>query len=158
MVFSDPVKADPRKLAKAQEFEARFGLHLRDTVKSWNAKASPELAGGGKKLIIKPGVQSLKIVSGGARVWAGAISGDSNLSVTMQFIDAASGALVASPTIAKSSNGFAGAWSFGPTDNNLMSYVAETANQYLALYLSPDEAAPVPEPQPAQAEAPAPAQ
>lgn len=32
MAFSDPVKADPRKLAKAQEFEARFGLHLRDTV------------------------------------------------------------------------------------------------------------------------------
>lgn len=158
MVFSDPVKADPRKLAKAQEFEAKFGLHLRDTLKAWNSKSGAEAAPSATKLIIKPGVQSLKIVSGGARVWAGAISGDSNLSVTMQFIDAASGAIVASPTIAKSSSGFAGAWSFGSTDNNLMSYVAETANQYLALYLNPDEATPAPEPQPVPTEVPAPAQ
>lgn len=158
MSFSNPIKADPRKLAKAQEFEARFGLHLRDTLKAWNAKSGAEAAPSTKKLIIKPGVQSLQIVSGGARFFAGALSGDSKITVTMQFVDAASGAIVASPTIAKSSSGFAGAWSFGSTDNNLMSYAAETANQYLALYLNPDEATPAPEPQPVSTEAPAPAQ
>ncbi len=154
MTYSPLIEADNRKKSKAKDFEARFFPRIQTTLDAWNAKGSAaDAAAGAKQLIIKPRIQSLQIVSGGARFWVGALSGDSNLSVSMQLIDAASGTLLANPTISKSSNGFAGAWTFGSTDNNLMNYVAETANQYIIFHLNGGQAE-----APATAEVTAPAE
>lgn len=159
MALSAQVRGDPRKSAKAAEFETRFRLFVRETVNGWNARAGSAPSSGTKKLILKPGIQSLQIVSGGARFWVGGLSGDSRLTLTMQFVDAESEAVIASPTISKAAGGFAGAWTFGATDDNLLNYVAETANQYLILHLNADapKPGPAPAPEPAPA-APPPAQ
>lgn len=148
MTLSALVKADPRKVAKAADLESRLSALTQQTLAAWNARASA--APDESRLIIKPHLQSLKVVSGGARFFAGALSGDSSIAMVLQLVDASSGAVIASPTIVKSANGFAGAWSFGSTDNNLLNYVAETANQYILFSLAaadsktiPVEAAPV---------------
>ncbi len=161
LTYSKQVQADPRKVERAKDLEVRFTPRIQKSLDAWNAKATTNAGADQKKLIIKPNIQSLKIVSGGARFFAGVLSGDSTISVYMQFVDPASGAIVAGPTIVKSSGAFAGAWSFGATDTNLMNYVGETANQYILLHLNtptdqpaPAEAAPA---EAAQPPAPAPA-
>jgi hypothetical protein len=134
--FSQEVQADGRKAKKASLLASRLADEAGKPVAEWNGRAMP----GEGKLIVKPTIERFRIVSGGARFWAGAWAGESGITVTLSIVDAATGSVVASPVISKTANSMAGAWSFGSTDNNLINYITATAREYLIVHLI--EAAP----------------
>jgi hypothetical protein len=59
------------------------------------------------------------------------LAGESSIAMDLELRDATTGALVANPSIARSADAFAGGWSVGATDQNLLSYIADIASQYL---------------------------
>ena len=163
LTYSDAVAKEDKKVKFAKGLETQLRALLEATFADWMASARPN----GRKLVIKPYVVTLKVVGGGTRFFVGAFAGDSEITLALQLYDGDSGTLLGGPTIAKSSNALAGAWSFGASDNNLDMYVVEIAKQFMLNNYRPDAAAanapakllPLPEPDPAtspdQGQAPA---
>lgn len=163
LTYSEAVAKEERSLKAALGLETQLRDLLGKTFLQWQANAPTN----GRKLIIKPHIQALKMVSGGARAFGGALHGKSGITMDLQLVDGESGTLINSTTITKSSGAIAGTWSFGASDNNLDMYVVEIANQFLVNNYRPDAAAatapakllPLPEPDPAtspdQGQAPA---
>ena len=76
MVLSPAVQNEPGKVKAAGELENTLRAKLQPLLDQWKAPASSGRSG---KLIIEPHLASLKIVSGGARFWIGAMAGDSSI-------------------------------------------------------------------------------
>lgn len=84
-----------------------------------------------RSLSIEPELLSLRVVSGGARLWAGAFAGNSSIKLKLTIRDNDSNTVIGSPVIYKESNSMAGAWSGGESDQNLVGYVVDISEQYL---------------------------
>lgn len=125
MEYSDGVLEDQRKVDVAKKLEDQLYPRLNATLAGWSDSSSDN------KLVIQPRIVTLRVISGGARFWAGALSGDSSISMSMQLMDSNTQAIIANPTITRSSNSIAGAFSFGKSDKNLLEYITEITNQYL---------------------------
>jgi hypothetical protein len=117
--------------AKKQAYADKLGNMLETKITpllgEWRAASD----GGSGTLVIQPDAVKLKVVSGGARFWVGAMAGESKVDMTLRLIDKESGKVIASPRIARSAGSMSGAWSFGATDQNLLRYIVDIANQYL---------------------------
>lgn len=85
----------------------------------------------GRTLLIKPRVEELKFVGGGARFWAGAFAGSSAVVMRMQLVDQQTGKVVADPEFYQRAAAMGGAWSVGGTDNGMLARIATVAQQYL---------------------------
>lgn len=127
MTMSPEVEADARKTAQVQDLEAKLKSRLQPLLDQWNrAGGSPE-----RVLVIEPTVQQLRIVSGGARFWGGAMAGESLVDIDLKLVDQASGARVGEARVSRSSGAMAGGWSFGATDLNLLDYIVDICHEYL---------------------------
>src|SRR5439155_7485199 len=89
MEMVDDVADDAAKAPVAKDLEARIQERMRPIFKRW---------------------------SGATRFFAGAFAGDSSIAMDLQLRDAATGAVVANPTIVRNASAFAGAYSVGSTD------------------------------------------
>src|SRR5439155_23412503 len=89
MEMVDDVANDAAKASVAKDLEARIQERMRPILKRW---------------------------SGATRFFAGAFAGDSSIAMDLQLRDAATGAVVANPTIVRNASAFAGAYSVGSTD------------------------------------------
>lgn len=129
MAMIDGVATDTAKASVAKDLDVHMQTRLQPMFKQWNAEnaglTSP------KTLIVQPRITKLRVVSGGTRFLAGAFAGDSSIAMELELRDATTGTVVANPTIARNANAFAGAYSFGSTDQNLLGYIADIATQYL---------------------------
>ena len=131
-----PVAIAPDVAAKADKLEVanRLGrdleTRLQPMLKKWEVSASPEARS--RTLVIQVAVNSIHVVSGGARFWVGAFAGKSNVDVDLKLTDKQSGQVVAGERINKSSDAMAGAWSIGSSDRSLPEYVVEIVLEYLA--------------------------
>ena len=74
---------------------------------------------------------SLRIVSGGARFWAGALVGDSHIDLDLVLIDGKTGVVIEKARIRKEAGAMTGAWSIGKSDDNLHDYIAHIVHRYL---------------------------
>lgn len=128
MVLSPAVVREEGKVKEAKDLENRLRAFLQPILERWNAEPKSDQSG---TLIIEPRLASLKIVSGGARFWAGALAGNSNIDLDLVLIEKETGQKIASPRIKNESGAFAGGWSIGASDQNLKDYIAHTAGQYL---------------------------
>lgn len=128
MVLSPAVTREEGKVEQAKDLENRLRDILQPILDSWNAEPKSNQSG---TLLIEPRLASLKIVSGGARFWAGALAGNSNIDLDLVLIEKETGQKIASPRIKNESGAFAGGWSIGASDQNLKDYIAHTAGQYL---------------------------
>ncbi len=126
----DSVANDEAKAAVAKDLERRTRERMQPIFARWNADS-----GGGpaaaKTLIVQPRVTRLRVISGVTRAFIGAWVGESFIAMDLELRDAATGAVVASPSIAQNADAAAGTWSFGATDQNLLNYIADIASQYL---------------------------
>lgn len=120
-------EANERALVKIQQ---NFDFRARPLIDSWNAKAGA--AEGGRTLVIAPYIQDIKFISGGARVWAGAMAGSSAVVLKMRLYDKATGRTIAEPEFFQRAAAMGGAYSFGATDNNMLVRIAEIAANYLS--------------------------
>ena len=126
----DSVADDDAKAAVAKDLDRRIQERIQPMFARWNAD-SGSATSTANTLIVQPRVTRLRVISGGLRAVAGAWAGESSIAMDLELRDAATSAVVASPNISRSADAFAGAWSFGATDQNLLNYIADIAVQYL---------------------------
>jgi hypothetical protein len=74
---------------------------------------------GDRVLQISPVIDHIRIVGVGGRVWLGVMAGGSDLVMHVDYRDSASGELIANPDFWQGNNAWAGAWSYGATDNQI---------------------------------------
>lgn len=129
MALSPAVLQDDRKVERARQLEARMRQKIEPLVDKW--KSAPALPGRSGRLVIEPQLASLKVVSGGARFWAGAMAGDSNIDLDLSLTDGDTGQVIAKPRIALHSDAFTGGWSIGASDRYLLDYIAAVSYEYL---------------------------
>lgn len=127
MKVIDDIKNNSAKMAYAEQLETKLQNEMQTVLTEWNNTSS----GSNRNLIIEPELLSLRIVSGGARFWAGGLAGNSSINLKLVIKDAKTGAIIGSPVIDKESNAIAGAYSFGSSDKNLLNYIAKISVQYL---------------------------
>jgi hypothetical protein len=131
MTFSAAIRHDPGKMREAQEYESAFHAKIAPLLWDWN---DANIEGASGKLIVETKLERLKIVSGGARFWAGAFAGDSYIDMSLRLIDASSGEAISQVLIRRNANAMTGAWSIGKSDQNLDQYVVSIIYQYLTEY------------------------
>lgn len=128
MTMSSEVTQDERKVAQAKVLEQRLRDQLLPLIQKWESAPAGGRSG---TLVIEPRLESLRIVSGGARFWAGALAGSSTIDLDLMLTEKQSSSVVAKPRVDIRSNAIAGGWSVGATDRNLLDYIAVTAERYL---------------------------
>lgn len=127
IVMSDAVQREAGKVQAAQQLDATVRARVEPLLAEWAANGR-----GGKTLVIQPRVESIRIIGGANRFFAGALAGDSHIDMDLELKDAATGTVIAKPRVSRSSNAMAGGWSVGATDRNLPNYMAEMWRQYLS--------------------------
>ncbi len=98
------------------------------------SKVEKETAGSpytSRTLLIRPKVESLRIVGGAARFWAGGLVGSSGMIVGLKMIDAASGMVIHEKVLSTANNPIAAAWTFGATDRSLPADMGAIISEYI---------------------------
>lgn len=83
-------------------------------------------------LLVKGAVVNMRIVSGAARFWFGAMAGGSDMSVQLTFTDAATGNVVREKLLSTANSGFGAAWSMGSSDRSLPADMGRIIGEYIA--------------------------
>lgn len=83
-------------------------------------------------LLVKGSVVNMRIVSGAARFWAGAMAGTSDMSVRLTFTDAATGTVVREKLLSSANNPFGASWTFGSSDRSLPADMGRIIGEYIA--------------------------
>ena len=128
LALSPDVEADSKKVAQAGILEAKLRARLQPLLDGWNAAGSRS----NRVLVIEPTLQQLRIVSGGARFWVGAMAGESIVDIDLKLVEQISGRRIAQARVTRGSGAMAGGWSVGATDRNLHDYVVDICHEYLA--------------------------
>ncbi len=128
MTMAADVEAKPEKVEASKQVEQAVKDQVAPLLEEWRGKAA---AGNTRTLTIQPRMVALRIPSGGARFWAGAFVGDSNIDMQLILTEKETGKVVAQPNVHRSAGAMAGAWSIGKSDKNLMVYIADITKQYL---------------------------
>lgn len=129
MVLSPAVKSEEGKVAVAGELEAKLRQKLQPLLDQWNAAPAANRSG---TLVIEPQLASLKVVSGTARFWAGAMAGDSSVDLDLSLTERETGLVIGKPRVARNADAMTGGWSIGKSDDNLLDYISAIAYQYLS--------------------------
>lgn len=82
-------------------------------------------------VIVQAELTSMRIVSRAARFWVGAMAGNSDMSVHVKLVDAATGSVVDESDISGDTNAFAGGWSIGGADSSLPARVGGHVAEYV---------------------------
>ncbi len=128
IVLGSAVQGDAKKIAESAILQEKLNSKIEPLLAEWRAAPAGTRAG---KLVVEPQLVGLRIVSGGARFWAGAMAGDSEIDLDLQLTEAGSTGVLAKVRIARGAGGYAGGWSVGKTDQNLHDYIVAIAHQYL---------------------------
>lgn len=83
-------------------------------------------------LLVKGAVVEMRLVSGAARFWAGAMAGTSDMRVQLTFKDAASGTVVREKLLSTANNPWGAAWTYGSSDRTLPADMGRIIGEYIA--------------------------
>jgi hypothetical protein len=128
MILSPEVAAKSDKVEQAAVLEQKIQEKLQPLFAEWSSSNEPGRSG---TLIVQPELVKLRIVSGGARFFAGAFSGNSFIDLDLRLTDGATDSEIAKPRISKHAGAMGGAWSLGKTDTNLHDYIAHITHRYM---------------------------
>ena len=128
MAMVAEISGDEKKLAEAKLLDEKFQAMMSELIKEWSADDKSGKAG---TLVIQPSLERLRVVSGGARFFVGVFAGGSEIEMDLILTDGVSGSSVGKPRINRESGAWAGAWTFGKADDNLLDYIVEISHQYL---------------------------
>ena len=123
------VSEDPGKVAVSEELGIKLETRLSPLIAQWNETSSATAEQG--TLVIRPVVASLRVVSGGARFFAGAFAGNSFIDLDLELVNESTGEVIAKPRIDRNAGAWSGAWSFGKSDKSLSDYIVDIAHEYL---------------------------
>ena len=85
-----------------------------------------------KTLVITPVITEIKFINGAARFWAGAFAGSSAAIMKVQIVEKETGRTIAAPIFYARAAAMGGAWTFGATDNLMLTRIAGRLTDYLA--------------------------
>src|SRR5690606_35710420 len=86
--------------------------------------------GEARTLQIEPYIKEIKFIGGAARFWAGAMAGSSAVLMGVTYRDSKTGEVIAAPEFLRVGNAYAGAWSMGASDNQMLETVAMDVVHY----------------------------
>ena len=93
------------------------------------AAAAPAPAAG--TLVVKISVTDMRVVSGGARFWAGAMAGSSYMNLDVTLTDGATMQEVRKKQLSSTNNAFAAAWTMGSNDRSLPMDMGKMVAEYV---------------------------
>lgn len=128
MTVSETIKANKGKMNKALELEKRLKSKILPLLEDWNAVESENAKG---KLLVKPHLTKLRVISGGSRFWLGATIGKSFIFMELQIVDASSGEEIARVLIQRNTDTVTGAYTIGSQDQEIIPQTASIAQAYL---------------------------
>jgi len=129
LAMGPPYAGDEGKEKARAKIEEHMAAEIGPVVAQWNSEAADNSRG--QSLVLEPRIEKLKVVSGGARFWAGAFAGDSYVVMRMRIVEQPSGAVVAEPEFYQRAAAMSGAWTFGGQDKDMMHRIALICKQYL---------------------------
>jgi hypothetical protein len=124
-----PYAGDEGKEKAKAKIQDHMSKEIGPVLAQWNTDAAGSARG--QSLVIEPRIEKLKVVSGGARFWAGALAGDSYVVMKLRISEQPSGVLVAEPEFYQRAAAMSGAWTFGGQDKDMMHRIALIAKKYL---------------------------
>ncbi len=124
-----PYAGDEGKEKAKAKIQDHMSTEIGPVLAQWNIDAAGSARG--QSLVIEPRIEKLKVVSGGARFWAGALAGDSYVVMKLRITEQPSGVLVAEPEFYQRAAAMSGAWTFGGQDKDMMHRIALITKQYL---------------------------
>jgi hypothetical protein len=122
VAFQHGHKGNVAALGKIGE---NLSVDLAQSLAAWNAV--PE---NGRTLTVEPVVEEMSFKSTGKRIMLGGMAGGSGVRMRLNIKDQ-SGNVVASPEFYQRASAMAGAYTFGTTDNLMLTHVANLASGYL---------------------------
>lgn len=116
---------DPNERA-ATKIEEYLQRRLDPLFRQWGEAPKPDKP---RSLRIEPHIESITFISGGARYFAGALAGSSDVVLQLKLVDADSGQVIATPRFHRHSSGNQGF--MGIADNEMLNSVASLAGEYV---------------------------
>lgn len=89
-------------------------------------------------LLVKVKVEEMRVVSGAARFWGGALVGSSSITLNAQFVNAKTGEVVGHKKLSSANNPFGAAWTAGSSDKSLPADMGVILAEYIALIMPND--------------------
>lgn len=129
IAMGPPYAGDKGKEAAKDKIQGYMNTETNPIIEQWNKNAADGTRG--QSLVIEPRIEKLKVVSGTARFWAGALAGDSYVVMKVRFVEQPSGALLAEPVFYQRAAAMSGAWTFGGQDKDMMHRIVALVNLYL---------------------------
>ncbi len=129
IAMGPPYAGDEGKAKARAKIQDHMLAETSPIIEQWNKAAAGSTSG--RTLVIEPRIEKLKVVSGGARFWAGAFAGDSYVVMKFGIIEQPSGKQLAEPEFYQRAAAMSGAWTFGGQDKDMMNRIVALANHYL---------------------------
>ncbi|MBF0199306.1 MAG: DUF4410 domain-containing protein [Planctomycetes bacterium] len=83
-----------------------------------------------RTLQVEPHIENIRIISGAARFWVGAMAGNSDIILKVTYRDSSTGQVIANPQFSSKGNAWAGGWSMGASDNQVRDNVVREVMGY----------------------------
>ncbi len=117
----------------AMQFQISMFSHLKgkNAYRSVEVNESKDFQPKADTLIVDAKIIDMRIVSVGARIWAGAFAGSSFMDIYIKLTDASTGKAVLEKIVSSHNNAIASAWAIG-TENSLPSDMGKIAGEYIA--------------------------
>jgi hypothetical protein len=129
IAMGPPYAGDKGKEKAKEKIQGYMTAETGLVIEQWNKDATGNTRG--QTLVIEPRIEKLKVVSGGARFWGGALAGDSYVVMKFRIVEQPSGKQLAEPEFYQRAAAISGAWTFGGQDKDMLHRIVALANQYL---------------------------
>lgn len=129
IAMGPPYAGDKGKEAARDKIQGYMNTETGAIVEQWNKDAAGSTRG--QSLLIEPRIEKLKVVSGGARFWAGALAGDSYVVMKLRIVEQPSGNVLAEPEFYQRAAAMSGAWTIGAQDKDMLHRIVTLTNLYL---------------------------
>ena len=127
--------ADKGRVAVVENVQGYFDAQVAPIVAAWDKKPHAE---GEVRLVIESRIDTIKKVGGATRFFAGALAGDSHVTMHLRFVEQPGDIVIAEPEFYQRAAAMSGAWTVGAQDNAMLQRITTIIVDYLnANYVAP---------------------
>lgn len=128
--IKEELAKDYPQAASELQHSAMTTLQMEKSFKKVDT-ASADAPTDGKMLVVKANIIEMRIVSGAARFWGGAMAGSSGVELELRLVDGGTNKVVREEKISSWNNAWGASWTGGSTDNSLVDDMGKITAQYI---------------------------